>query len=337
MTDRLLLENLTVGWDGAPVLAGVDLEVPAGTTMALLGPSGSGKSTLLRTVAGLLPSLGGTICVGERDVTHVPAHRRGVGMVFQAHALFPHANVGDNVGFGPRVQGLRGAELTALVTRWLDTVGLPGMAARDVNTLSGGQRQRVALARTLATEPSVVLLDEPLGALDQGLRGTVLADLRGLFEQLGTTVVHVTHDPSEAAALATAIAVLDARGVAQCGTPLDLHERPVSAEVARLLGHPNVVTAEALRLTRSPQGPYAVIPPDAVQIVDFGDPTAIPASVTSVVPGASWLTTLTLDQGASMTVPTPPRTAPAPGARVGLRLDMAAIWWVPEHRVVASG
>ena len=235
------MRGVRKSFDGTTVLDGVDLHVPDGTTVALLGPSGSGKSTLLRIVAGLEPPDVGSVHLGGQDVTSRPVHRRGVGVVFQDQALFPHLDVGANVGFGLRMAGVDGAARARRVAEVLEQVSLPGYEGRDPATLSGGEAQRVALARALAPRPAVVLLDEPLAALDQLLRERLLVELRAVFDELSVTVVAVSHDPTEAAALGDRIAVLLDGRIAQIGSPGEVIATPSSAAVAGLAGQRNVV------------------------------------------------------------------------------------------------
>ena len=242
----LSLRGVAKAFDGEAVLQGVDLDVADGSTLALLGPSGSGKSTLLRIVAGLEAPDRGRVLIGEVDVTGRPAHVRGVGFVFQDQALFPHLDVAGNVGFGLRMAGVDRAERRRRVGEALELVGLPGHERRDPATLSGGEAQRVALARALAPRPGVVLLDEPLAALDQLLRERLLVELRALFDELEVTVVAVTHDPTEAAALGDRLAVLLDGQVAQEGPAGEVIARPTSAAVAGLVGQRNVM--DALRI-----------------------------------------------------------------------------------------
>jgi thiamine transport system ATP-binding protein len=255
MTPRLAVRGVTVRFGSEAALRDVDLEVAAGEVLAVLGPSGSGKSTLLRVIAGLQPLDAGTVTLDGLDRTPTPPHRRGVGLMFQDHALFPHLDVGANVGFGLRMQGREPAEVAARVDELLGLVGLPGVGSRAIHTLSGGEQQRVALARSLAPEPSVLLLDEPLGALDRPLRERLVGELRSLFRRLALTVVAVTHDQQEAFALADRLVVMEAGRVLQVGTPAEVWRAPASASVARLLGFTNVApaTLEAGRL-RTPWG-----------------------------------------------------------------------------------
>ena len=197
----LRITDLVVVRSAARVLDGVSLTVEKGERVSLHGPSGCGKSTLLHAVAGLIDVERGTIVMADRDITRVPAHLRGVGLVFQDDRLFPHFTVGDNVSYSLRVRGIDKKQRKSAADAWLERVGLAGFAGRQVDSLSGGESKRVALARALAAEPSVVLLDEPLTGLDDALHDTLLADLRELFVSTGTTVVHVTHDRAEGSRL----------------------------------------------------------------------------------------------------------------------------------------
>ncbi|MFJ8164733.1 ABC transporter ATP-binding protein [Streptomyces sp. NPDC096136] len=239
----LRLEGVTVRFGDRAVVDAVDLEVAEHETVCVLGPSGSGKSTLLRVVAGLQPPSAGRVLLDGADQAGVPVHRRGVGLMFQDHQLFPHRDVGANVAFGLRVRGSARAERGERVARLLDLVGLPGAQGRAVASLSGGEQQRVALARALAPSPRLLMLDEPLGQLDRGLRERLVVELQGLFSRLGTTVLAVTHDQGEAFALADRVVVMRDGRIAQAGTPLEVWQRPASEFVARFLGFENVVPA----------------------------------------------------------------------------------------------
>lgn len=238
---KLALERIRVEIGGRPILHDVSFEVDDGERLALLGPSGSGKSTALRAVAGLQRPTTGRVLLDGIDVANVPPHRRGVGLVFQDAALFPHRDVRGNVGFGPRVAGLSAEEREGRVEEALALVGLAGTERRDVGTLSGGEAQRVALARALAMRPGMLLLDEPLGSLDGPLRRRLQSDLRDLFERLSLTVVHVTHDVGEAFELGDRVAVLRQGRLAQVDTPDELWAQPADDWVARFLGMANVV------------------------------------------------------------------------------------------------
>ncbi|MFH8408138.1 ABC transporter ATP-binding protein [Streptomyces sp. NPDC018019] len=244
--DALLrLEDVTVRFRGGrpPALDAVDLSVAAQEIVCVLGPSGSGKSTLLRVVAGLQPADAGRVFLEGRDQADVPTHRRGVGLMFQDHQLFPQRDVGGNVAFGLRMRGVSRTEQERMVTELLDLVGLPGAERRAVAALSGGEQQRVALARALAPRPRLLMLDEPLGQLDRGLRERLVVELRRVFGELGTTVLAVTHDQGEAFALADRVVVMQEGRIAQSGTPLEVWQRPATEFVARFLGFDNVVAA----------------------------------------------------------------------------------------------
>jgi thiamine transport system ATP-binding protein len=264
----LRLDGVTVRFGARTALDGVDLDVAEHETVCVLGPSGSGKSTLLRVVAGLQRPCAGRVLLSGRDVAGVPAHRRGVGLMFQDQQLFPQRDVGGNVAFGLRTGGGRRGEGSGergregsgeggggggrrerrrereeRVAELLDLVGLPGAGRRAVAALSGGEQQRVALARALAPQPRLLMLDEPFGQLDRDLRERLVVELRGLFRRLRTTVLAVTHDQGEAFALADRVVVMRDGRIAQEGTPLEVWRRPASEFVARFLGFGNVVNA----------------------------------------------------------------------------------------------
>ena len=197
----LQVVDLTVQRGGRRVLDGISISVRPGERLAVHGPSGCGKTTLLYAIAGLLDVHHGVIRIGDRDVTHIPAHQRDVGLVFQDNQLFPHFDVADNVSYSLRVRGIGKRERRKVAEDWLSRFGLTGLARRRVAELSGGEAKRVALARTMAAAPRVVLLDEPLTGLDDNLHERLLGDIRDIFDSLGTTVVHVTHDRAEGTAL----------------------------------------------------------------------------------------------------------------------------------------
>ncbi|MEU3029877.1 ABC transporter ATP-binding protein [Streptomyces incarnatus] len=261
----LSLQGATVRFGGRAVLDAVDLEVAEHEVVCVLGPSGSGKSTLLRAVAGLQALDAGRVSLAGRDQGGVPAHQRGVGLMFQDHQLFPQRDVGANVAFGLRMHGVAKGERDARVGELLELVGLPGAARRSVAALSGGEQQRVALARALAPRPRLLMLDEPLGQLDRSLRERLVVELRELFGRLGTTVLAVTHDQGEAFALADRVVVMRDGRIAQSGTPLEVWQRPADAFVARFLGFENVVPATVTGTAAdSPWGKLPV-PQDAPQ------------------------------------------------------------------------
>ncbi|WP_426185861.1 ABC transporter ATP-binding protein [Microbacterium sp. TWP3-1-2b2] len=255
------LESVSVRYpSGAVGLESIDMHVDDGEFIALVGPSGSGKTTLLRTIAGFLSPTTGRVVIGDRTVAEgkefVPPEQRELGMVFQQHAVWPHWNVGRNVEYPLRRAGVAKAERSSRVASMLELVGLAGYARRDPATLSGGQRQRVALARALVARPRVLLLDEALSALDEPLRDHLRLELHALTRELGLTVVHVTHDRSEALGLADRVAVLDEGRIRQVGTPHELVSRPTSGFVARFLSDatliPGVVDADGFRADEHP-------------------------------------------------------------------------------------
>ncbi|MCP4330196.1 MAG: ABC transporter ATP-binding protein [Alphaproteobacteria bacterium] len=222
-------------------VADVDLEIPHGTFVCLLGPSGCGKTTLLRLIAGLEAPTRGEIRLDGKDLTHVPAHQRGFGMVFQSLALFPHLNVADNIGYPLRIRGTDAATREKRVEELLDLVQLPGLGARSIAQLSGGQRQRVAIARALALDPALFLLDEPLSALDANLRETMQVELRQLQQRLGVTTIVVTHDQREAMTMADIVVVMEHGRVHQAGDPLAIYRQPANTFVADFIGTSNLI------------------------------------------------------------------------------------------------
>ncbi|EDY44302.1 ABC transporter ATP-binding protein [Streptomyces sp. SPB074] len=240
----LRVVNATVRFgEGRLALDAVDLAVSAHEVVCVLGPSGSGKSTLLRAVAGLQPLDAGSVWLGGEDQRDVPVHRRGVGLMFQDHQLFPQRDVAGNVAFGLRMRRVPASVRKARVAELLALVGLAEAGRRGVGSLSGGEQQRVALARALAPRPSLLMLDEPFGQLDRALRERLVQELRELFTALGTTVLAVTHDQGEAFALADRVVIMRDGAVTQSGAPLDVWRRPADSFVARFLGFGNLVPA----------------------------------------------------------------------------------------------
>lgn len=245
------LENVTRCFtDTVTALDAVSLDVSPGEFFTLLGPSGCGKTTLLRLLAGLDQADSGDIHIGGRSMRGVPPHQRSVNTVFQSYALFPHRDVRENIRFGLEMKRLPTAEIAQRVDRIAALIGIDEMLDRHVDQLSGGQRQRVALARALVNEPDVLLLDEPLSALDAGLRGRLQVELRRLQRQLGMTFIFVTHDQEEAMVMSDRIAVLNNGRIAQVGTPQAIYETPADVFVARFMGHENLLPINA----RDPSG-----------------------------------------------------------------------------------
>ena len=244
----LRVEGLTVRFGDTVAVDGVDLVVGDGQVVCVLGPSGCGKSTLLLAVTGLIVPDAGRVTWDGQDLAGVPTHKRGFGLMFQDHALFPHASVARNVGFGLRMQHRPRSEVQRRVDDLLDVVGLAGYGDRGVAELSGGEQQRVALARALAPEPRVLLLDEPLGALDRALRERLIDELDEIFDRLGSTVLYVTHDQDEALALADRLVVMRAGRVVQQGDPAEVWRNPADDFVADFLAATSIVEAGELGL-----------------------------------------------------------------------------------------
>jgi spermidine/putrescine ABC transporter ATP-binding subunit len=235
------VRELTKRYGNVIAADGVSLSIPAGGFLALLGPSGSGKTTILMSVAGFERPDAGRILIGREDITDIAPYRRGIGMVFQKYALFPHMTVAENVAYPLRQRGVGRAEREERVRESLDLVRLEGLGSRLPAQLSGGQQQRVALARALVYRPPVLLMDEPLGALDRKLREQLQIELKQLQRNLGTTVIFVTHDQQEALSLADRVAVLNQGRVVQVGTPNELHDTPATSFVADFIGEANVL------------------------------------------------------------------------------------------------
>ncbi len=239
----LQLEQLDKHFGETVAVSDLSLAVERGEFLTLLGPSGCGKTTTLRMIAGFETPTRGRIVLAGIDVTRLPPQRRGVGMVFQNYALFPHLNVAENLAFGLRAQGAAGADIAPRMNAALERVGLGGYAQRRVQQLSGGQQQRVALARALISEPPLLLLDEPLSNLDAALRERTRSEIRALLKRLGMTAVFVTHDQEEAFAMSDRIAILDRGRLQQLGTPEQLYHSPANEFVAAFLGRANFLEA----------------------------------------------------------------------------------------------
>jgi putative spermidine/putrescine transport system ATP-binding protein len=259
---------------------GIDLVVGEGEFFTLLGPSGSGKTTLLRLVAGFERPDAGRIELGGRDVTHLPPYMRETNTVFQDYALFPHMTVGQNIEYGLRIKRVPPAERRKRVERALSMVRLTGLAGRRPNQLSGGQRQRVALARAVINEPEVLLLDEPLGALDLKLRQEMQIELKQIQQQVGITFVYVTHDQEEALTMSDRLAVMANGKIEQIGTPVEVYESPASEFVAGFIGISNVLVRDGVRFVVRPEkirmlaegevpGPGMVVEPGKVEEVVY--------------------------------------------------------------------
>ena len=236
----LQLDGVSKSFGEIQALKPTTLQVQPGEMLALLGPSGCGKTTTLRIIAGFeLPDTG-SVFIGDRDVTELPPNKRALGMVFQNYSLFPHMSVAENVAFGLKMRGVSAAERTTRIRRMLDLVRLSKFEDRSVHQLSGGQQQRIALARSLVTDPTVLLLDEPLGALDKNLRERMQFELREIQRRLGITSILVTHDQEEALTMSDRVAVMSEGAIVQIGTPTDVYDRPRTQFVSEFLGTANI-------------------------------------------------------------------------------------------------
>lgn len=270
-TSGILIENLHLSFGDTKVLTGINMEIRPGEFFAFLGPSGSGKSTLLRAIAGFGPRPQGRILINGQDIADLPPWKRNVGMVFQSYALWPHLSVRQNVAFGLEERRMPRREITPKVEAALELVGLLHLADRMPSQLSGGQQQRVALARTVAVEPQVLLLDEPLSNLDAALRVQMRRELLALQRKLGLTTIFVTHDQEEANTTSDRMAVLDSGVIQQIGTPQELYDSPANGFVAGFLGTANILKGRidgAEFITESGNRlPVAEPKPDATRIV----------------------------------------------------------------------
>lgn len=235
------LENITVSYDGEQVLGGFHLGIHDGEFVTLLGPSGCGKTTVLRTIAGFIRPDAGDVFFYDKNITGLPPHKREVNTIFQKYALFPHLNVYENIAFGMRLKGRSEKEIRRTVQEMLAMVNLTGYAHRGIGQLSGGQQQRVAIARALANEPKVLLLDEPLGALDLKLRKDMQAELKKIQQCTGITFVFVTHDQEEALSMSDTVVVMDGGVIQQIGSPTDIYNEPENAFVADFIGESNIL------------------------------------------------------------------------------------------------
>ena len=314
-------------------LDGVDLDVEAGEFFTLLGPSGSGKTTLLRLIAGFEHPDGGRLELGGRDVTSVPPYARNVNTVFQDYALFPHMTVAQNIEYGLRVKRVPRAERREKAGQALETVRLGGLGDRKPAQLSGGQRQRVALARAIVNQPQLLLLDEPLGALDLKLRQEMQLELQHVQREVGITFVYVTHDQEEALSMSDRIAVLNQGQIEQVGAPLEVYERPATAFVAGFIGISNLIERDGRQIT---------VRPEKIRLLTGEEAAPEGATVEAgQVQDVSYVGVLTryvvdLDRGGQLVVARQNETAPAePGGLRGSRVRLA--WHSEQAFTVRQG
>lgn len=330
------VDRVSVSYGDLLAVKETSLRLVRGRIVALLGPSGCGKSTLLRAIAGLQPLSAGSIHWNGVDLASLPVHRRHFGFMFQDHALFPHRNVADNISFGLRMAGMSRGHREERVSELLDFVGLEGTGERTVGTLSGGQAQRVALARALATEPDLLLLDEPLGSLDRALRDRLVHEIRSIIKSLGITAIHVTHDHDEAVSVADDLALMEDGAIARMAEVGELLANPGDAHTADALGIDTV-----WRLRRDGEGrvetPFgsvsvaaqkgrdddvALLRPDAVEIHAQGRPGVVTAARHRA---GVWLVTAELEGGSRLPVVFSHDTRLNTGSRVTLRADLSRL------------
>lgn len=334
---RVELHGIVKSYGGTRVLHGVDLDIAPGEFVSLLGPSGCGKTTLLRVLAGLEGAEEGTVLLGGGDVSRVPTNRRDIGMVFQSYSLFPHLRVVDNTAFGLRRRAVGKTEAARRALDALALVGLADLADRFPHQLSGGQQQRVALARALVTEPRVLLLDEPLSALDAKVRVQLRDEIRRIQLRLGITTVFVTHDQEEALAVSDRIAVMNSGRIEQIGSPEELYMTPANAEVAAFVGLSSVVSGVAdgehvvvwgqrLPLQTPADGPVDVyLRPENVRFTSAEDAATDALVEESTFLGSMRRTLVRTESGELVRVQHDPAVHPSFGDRVRIAVTPAPV------------
>ncbi|GIL02891.1 MAG: polyamine-transporting ATPase [Alphaproteobacteria bacterium] len=347
------LSGLVKRYDRTQVLHGVDLDVRAGEFMSMLGPSGSGKTTILKIIAGFEAPDSGMVTIGDRDMVGVAPEHRNIGVVFQNYSLFPHMSVAGNIGFPLRMRGMPKARQRTRIEQALELVALPGYGNRMPNQLSGGQQQRVAIARAIVFEPDILLMDEPLGALDRRLREDMQMEIKALHERLGITIVYVTHDQEEALSMSDRIAVFNRGRVEQTGTPREVYRQPATLFVADFLGDSlhvsaavqddRIEVADVVAILQRPPAGHSgrvrllwrcdeieIAEPVARPAVSGGRIT-MPATVLSVAyAGTALRLKVQLASGEIGTVAAPEGGRAETGGRIGLRLDLARATILPD-------
>ena len=342
---KLVARSLSKSYGPAAALKPTDLDVASGELMTILGPSGSGKTTLLQIICGLTEPTGGNLFIDGVDQTHTPAHRRHIGVVFQNYALFPHLTVEENVGFPLQMRRMGRTELRGKVAAALEMVGLGALKTRFPRELSGGQQQRVALARCFVYRPSLILMDEPLGALDRKLRESMQIEIKRLHRDTGATILFVTHDQEEALALSDRICLMNDGGIEQVGTPQEIYERPRNTFVAAFIGLSNAlhgrvgpdrdrlltsdgafaIPAEARPRAVAGQPATLVVRPEHIDIADAAQGVVTGTVSESVYAGAETRLFVTLASGTVISVRRAAGTAMI-GFGETVRLD-----WSPER------
>jgi len=331
--------------DGTRALAPATLDIARGETLVLLGPSGCGKTTMLRIIAGLeLPDLGGKVLFDGKDMTSVPIERRNVGMVFQSYALFPNMSVADNIGYGLKIRSVPEKERAARVAELVILTNISGLENRRIDQLSGGQRQRVALARAVAIRPGILLLDEPLTALDAALRDRLRGELNRLLRALGITTIYVTHDQSEAMELGDRVVVMQKGAIAQIGTPREIYFTPKNRFVAEFIGAANIIEAavesghlvlpggrQSIGGSANTPAAVAMIRPETIHVVE-----AASAPLSGIIDSVSFIgdRQRLVVSGASnrpLTVDAPNTVQAKAGERVGLSISPDAVRLLPPE------
>jgi putative spermidine/putrescine transport system ATP-binding protein len=331
--------------DGTRALEPATLDIARGETLVFLGPSGCGKTTMLRIIAGLeVPDSGGRILFDDKDMTSVPIERRNVGMVFQSYALFPNMSVTDNIGYGLKIRGIAARERASRVAELVVLTGIAGLENRRIDQLSGGQRQRVALARAVAIRPRILLLDEPLTALDAALRDRLRGELNRLLRKLGITTIYVTHDQAEAMELGDRIVVMQKGAIAQVGTPREIYFAPRNRFVAEFIGAANIIEAPVadghliLPGGRQPIGgdtnlvaAVAMIRPETIQVVEADN-----APLSGTVDNVSFIgdrqrMTVSGVLDKTLTVDAPNTVRAQAGERIGLLIAPHAVRLLPPE------
>ena len=331
--------------DGTRALEPATLDIARGETLVLLGPSGCGKTTMLRIIAGLeVPDAGGRVLFDGKDMTAVPIERRNVGMVFQSYALFPNMTVSDNIGYGLKIRGIAAKERAARVAELVALTNISGLENRRIHQLSGGQRQRVALARAVAIRPGILLLDEPLTALDAALRDRLRGELNRLLRALGITTIYVTHDQSEAMELGDRVVVMQKGAIAQIGTPREIYFTPRSRFVAEFIGAANIVEAaienahlvlpggrQPIHCDGDMPAVVAMIRPETIRVTSAGS-----GSLSGTIDSVSFIgdRQRLVVSGASnrlLTVDAPNTVRAKAGERIGLSISPDAVRLLPSE------